>query len=134
MRPLHPSPATRGARGRADTCRLAAVPSRRAGRGWREGASTRVGGRGGLEPEVGGWGGSPGESVENRRAKEGGHSRPSIWTFPGGPQETRDFSQSWRHLAGSEADQIGSNRGFLSQASLGSILPFSCLAVSDLTF
>lgn len=37
-------------------------------------------------------------------------------------------------VAGSEADQIGSNRGFLSQASLGSILPFSCLAVSDLTF
>lgn len=70
-------PRLRRAPGRADTCRLAAVPSRRAGRGWREGRKHPGGWKGGLEPEVGGWGVLPGESVENRRAEEGVGATPS---------------------------------------------------------
>lgn len=75
--------------------------------------------RGGLEPEVGGWGaprgslwGSPGESVENRREKERGHSRPLHLDLPRRAARDLRLLPELEAVAGSEADQIGSSRGF----------------------
>ena len=100
-------------------------PARRAGRGWRgEGAGTGVGGTGGPEPEVWGWGAPRGSSWRTaERRKEVIPDPPSGAAPPGrrGPETCQTKVPTAR-------DFKPGRPGFWS------ILPFSSLAVGDLTF